>query len=1245
MADYISTHSGLEIDSAVSAVADKVDKVTGKDLSTNDLTNELLTLLTTNKVKSIATDALNGKLVVTYTDDTVANLNINDIVTDVYVSGATLDATTNVLTLTSTSGGADVIVDLSTFVNSDEIMNYYTKDETDAIHESLVTTSVGQSVSYFLGDTIVSGGNYDLTTYPDGDVETAISITAVNANTSYFMERYISDPVGGTTIDGGIWVFRTYASVNSATGISEIVCRINKRTAKTGTITTTGTGLTRTVTSTEPIFVVGDADASILNASLIETLTETFWISTYVSATQVTITLSSDTYVNETAVPFYMYYKLFEASTGEINATVATLYEANSIQPEFVILPEDSILIAYFARTTSTNKTIRIYKGGAEHYSHIVTPLVYRHNNLKGLNDGDYQHLTETQLTKLNTIESIALTITNKTIDDITNSIGADHIHYKVRNNTASTITKGTVVKATGSQPGTDYITIEPTASTSDVGIGIVHSNILSNGVGLVVNTGEAKNINTSAWTVGTILYTAAGGTFTTTKPTTGSYQASAYVLRQHATQGVLLVEFSEPVYISSTTQSGYVQLNNTLTSTSTTQALTAAQGKVLQDGKAPVVHTHDISAINTTGYPTIRPSLSLDFANSKVVDSRITFTRASSGTIYNEDGLIESVASGVPRITHNPVTGECEGLLIEESRTNLLTHSNQFDNAAWSKLRVSLNNNTTAALDPYGTYLAIKITEDTSSTNSHIVTRQTIVSAQQYTHTIYAKAAERSWVAIQGYTGALNATAYFNLATGVVGSAVNGTSNIQSIGSGWYRCSLTYTVTTGVVGSFAIYIATGDGVASYTGDGVSGLYIYGAQLEAGGFPTSYIPSANTFTSRASTATYYNSAGLLASAPIDTVRMNYNPTNLKVAPSMLLEGASTNLLTYSEDFGNAAWMKIRATTSANTTATTDPYGTVLADKLVEDTTLSNTHQAYQFYTYTATTYTYSVYLKAAERAFAFVKAFDGAVDHGGHVNLASGTIGNTTNITASSINYIDNGWYRVSFTFVANAGNGNVAIFLEAADGNSVYNGDGTSGLYIWGAQLEALPYATSYIPTTTAAVTRAADVYTSAASTRAADVAYMDGANFSDWYRQDEGSFVVDWKNNINTRDNNSLFSVTNTNGVVPVIAARVGYADFRRVRTYSQSRPGTFEYTIDYPSTATDKGKSSLAILSNSSMKLSCDGGTITEDTTGFISAGAYRELRIGKVGLLYLNGSIKHLAYYPKRLTNTELQALSI
>ena len=99
----------------------KVDKETGKQLSTNDLTNELLALLTTKKVKDVTTDAVNDRLVITYTDDTSSNLNLADIINDIYVSGASLDATTNVLTLKSTSGGADVTVNLSDFVNSSEL--------------------------------------------------------------------------------------------------------------------------------------------------------------------------------------------------------------------------------------------------------------------------------------------------------------------------------------------------------------------------------------------------------------------------------------------------------------------------------------------------------------------------------------------------------------------------------------------------------------------------------------------------------------------------------------------------------------------------------------------------------------------------------------------------------------------------------------------------------------------------------------------------------------------------------------------------------------------------------------------------------------------------------------------------------------------------------------------------------------------------------------------------------------------
>lgn len=149
---------------------------------------------------------------------------------------------------------------------------------------------------------------------------------------------------------------------------------------------------------------------------------------------------------------------------------------------------------------------------------------------------------------------SNAVTLTGKTIDSISNTVGADHVHYKVRNNTGAPLVKGTLVKAAGSQPGTDYIVVEPTTSTEDVAIGVVHSTIdgTTGWVGLVVHTGEITGTNTSAWVVGTILYTGAGGNWTTVKPTSGTYQASGYVLRQHTSKGTVLVEFSEPAKIYS---------------------------------------------------------------------------------------------------------------------------------------------------------------------------------------------------------------------------------------------------------------------------------------------------------------------------------------------------------------------------------------------------------------------------------------------------------------------------------------------------------------------------------------------------------------------------------------------------------------------------------------------------------------------------------------------------------------------
>jgi hypothetical protein len=259
-----------------------------------------------------------------------------------------------------------------------------------------------------------------------------------------------------------------------------------------------------------------------------------------------------------------------------------------------------------------------------------------------------------------------------------------------------------------------------------------------------------------------------------------------------------------------------------------------------------------DATLVSNTGYIPIgfnvAPSLSLDFTDpSETLDSRITFTRGSTGTRFNSSGVLESVAINTPRFDYDPVTLAPKGLLVEEQRTNLLTYSSEFDNAAWTKTRSSITANTIVA--PDGTLTGDKLVEDTTASNTHEVSRtESYTSGTNYTFTIYAKAAERSIVAFVGSNAAFGAViaGQFNLSTGeaIVGtSGTNTSASMTSVGNGWWRCVFTAQATSTTSGSLIWRMRVVSGQNNYTGDGYSGLYLWGAQLEAGAFPTSYIPT------------------------------------------------------------------------------------------------------------------------------------------------------------------------------------------------------------------------------------------------------------------------------------------------------------------------------------------------------------------------------------------------------------------
>jgi hypothetical protein len=247
--------------------------------------------------------------------------------------------------------------------------------------------------------------------------------------------------------------------------------------------------------------------------------------------------------------------------------------------------------------------------------------------------------------------------------------------------------------------------------------------------------------------------------------------------------------------------------------------------------------------------------------------DGDFDFTRSSTATRVNKDGLIETVAIGVPRLNYPLLDGvvqDCPTLLLEPSRTNLITYSEDFSDASWTKSGASV---TSGFVSPDGNDNAFKLVEGTSS-NQFIRTSHTVTTGNN-TISIFVKADERDWILL--WDGFSSKGRYFDVKNGNIGgfrSSAPDSSSIDNIGNGWFRCSMTVnSVSTNLQNQ--IYLADGDGSFSYTGNGTSGVYIWGAQLEAGSYPTSYLKTEGSTVTRSADAangaeaTFNDSEGVL----------------------------------------------------------------------------------------------------------------------------------------------------------------------------------------------------------------------------------------------------------------------------------------------------------------------------------------------------------------------------------------------
>ena len=612
-----------------------------------------------------------------------------------------------------------------------------------------------------------------------------------------------------------------------------------------------------------------------------------------------------------------------------------------------------------------------------------------------------------------------------------------------------------------------------------------------------------------------------------------------------------------------------------------------------------------------SANYPSVIPSLSLDFANSGVLDNRITFSRPTTGTYYN--GYSSAVAE-----------------------QNLLLQSQALATTPWSSSFTTATNNSSTA--PDGTTTATLAVPTAVNSIAHSINTGVTYSAVPYTLSFYVKASGYQYFIIAIYDG-LFKTCVFDLTGVTVTQTYAGMSaSITSVGSSWYRCVMTFTPT---ASSGQLYVGSVNastwtyGTNTFTGDGTSGCYIWGAQLEQRSAVTAY----NATTTTAIT----NYIPVLQTGAINQARFDHDPV-LGTSLGLLIEQQSTNLLTYSGGVGGTGWTLSGVTISATNIA---PDGTQTAQKVTENTA-SGSHTVLESWgaSSATTTYTASAYLKDAGSRYSIIQVYEGSTGgqiFGAQFDLQSGVITGYCYSSGSSptgtITSVGNGWYRCTVTYVTTTGGASSQVqiltnrtgtFTTNPYSYTGYTGNGFAGIFAWGAQLEALAFPTSYIPTVASQVTRSADS------------ASMTGTNFSSWFNIGQGTLYAEIQKpsnvlspqqgilsiNDGTSGNMVSFILPSNNFETYIRSAATTSADILIGITFLANTP----YKV-------------CASFATNAFSSVINAGTISTDTSGAMPVGV-NKLDIGyyTAGSNYLNGTIKKLAYYPIALTSAQLQALT-
>jgi hypothetical protein len=674
------------------------------------------------------------------------------------------------------------------------------------------------------------------------------------------------------------------------------------------------------------------------------------------------------------------------------------------------------------------------------------------------------------------------------------------------------------------------------------------------------------------------------------------------------------------------------------------------------------------------------RPTLSLDFANGKKLDRRVSFDRNSIATYHDEDGTLKRANFNEPRFNYNPVTGNSKGLLIEGPVTNYLKYNEHMGNGnVYQNVGVLRN----YGKSPTGEFNSIALRENLGTTSHYIWRNLNNVEATPNTVlatvSVYAKSAERSGLQIRHQNGSGSFSyviANFNLDTGTVISntvhqAANDSVRIEDVGNGWHRCSVTCSFTDTAVVSRNLQFWVFDTVNNnhtQTGDGKIAIELYGMQFEEKAWTSSFIPADTKFLTRVSEATYWDENGNLVTASANEPRYGYTEpyqveifgknssgagtrNALKLTPrkqletGLILEPAATNLVTHSYNMDTVT-NGTAVTSFEPTTETKAPDGSYTASKLVfsgASSRLDDNHGTFSDGQY----YTLSMWVKGV-----------------------AGTIINSALLTNTGANvevkYVLTGdWQRVVVTKKYLSSEGGTVIrthgvIIRSAVGDATTALDGTVGtwasyVYVWGMQVEGGPVPTSYIPTQGAAVTRAADVGSSVvANVRAQDFAKLHDLS---WYSQKESTIYGEGTSitfNQDVDSNPALWGITDGTSTNRYLLRRHDNA------LHNDATKGGFTFRLcmtgginnDYFTSNTAMPdwdddvvhKMALGIKENSQIA-AADG---LDAQMSSITAPQYDTPTMAEIGYAgssaAWNGHIRKISYYPTQLTLAQLQALT-